>query len=90
MIRPCAAPVPASRRSGRRDHRRRARSRRSPRAVINGIGLAKQACTHVDRSITLLHRADRPPDSSSASSLNHKAYIELLAALPIAAAGRLP
>jgi hypothetical protein len=50
-----------------------------------GIGLARQACTHVGRSITLLHQADRSPESSSAADLNHKAYIEMLAALPIAA-----
>ncbi len=50
-----------------------------------GIGLARQACSDVGRSITLLHQADRPQSSSSAAQLNHRAYVELLAALPIAA-----
>jgi hypothetical protein len=50
-----------------------------------GIGLARQACDDVGRSITLLHRADRSPDSPGAAQLDHKAYAELLAALPIAA-----
>jgi hypothetical protein len=50
-----------------------------------GIGLARQACTHVGRSITLLNQADHTHDSSNATELSHKAYVELLAALPIAA-----
>ena len=50
-----------------------------------GIGLARQACSDVGRSITLLHQADRSHDSSSAAELHQKAYVELLAALPIAA-----
>jgi hypothetical protein len=50
-----------------------------------GIGLARQACGDVGRSITLLHEADRTHDSSNATELNHKAYMALMAALPIAA-----
>ena len=50
-----------------------------------GIGLARQACNDVNRSISLLNQADRAHTSSSAAQLNHKAYIELLAALPISA-----
>jgi hypothetical protein len=50
-----------------------------------GIGLARQACGHVGHSIALLHQADRAQESANAAELEHKAYIELLAALPIAA-----
>ncbi len=50
-----------------------------------GIGLARQACGDVGRSITYLHQADRSQDASSAAQLQHKAYVELVAALPIAA-----
>jgi hypothetical protein len=50
-----------------------------------GIGLARQACDHVGRSITLLHQADRTESASGATELDHKAYAELQTALPIAA-----
>jgi hypothetical protein len=50
-----------------------------------GIGLARQACDDVGRSITLLHQADRSQDPSSSAELHRRAYVELVAALPIAA-----
>jgi hypothetical protein len=48
-------------------------------------GLAKQACTYVDRSITLMQRASEPDSASDANALRQRAYIELLSAMPIAA-----
>lgn len=51
----------------------------------NGLSLAKQACTHVDRSILLLQQAARQTDPSRAAQLDHQAYAELLDALPISA-----
>ncbi len=50
-----------------------------------GDGLAKQACTYVDRSISLMQRASEPGSASDASALRQRAYIELLSAIPIAA-----
>jgi hypothetical protein len=52
----------------------------------NGTALAKQACTHVTLSISLLHKSEAPTDQSTqAAELKNRAYVELLSALPIAA-----
>lgn len=51
----------------------------------NGTSLAKQACTHVNLSISLLHESDERTDQAQAAHLKERAYVELLAALPIAA-----
>ncbi len=51
----------------------------------NGTALAKQACTHVDRSIGLLKQSEQPTDLVEAGQLRQRAYIELRDALPIAA-----
>jgi hypothetical protein len=51
----------------------------------NGTSLAKQACTHVNLSISLLHRSATRSDPAEAADLRQRAYLELLAALPIAA-----
>ncbi|MBF6557010.1 MAG: hypothetical protein IVW52_12745 [Acidimicrobiales bacterium] len=51
----------------------------------NGTALAKQACTHVDRSIGLLKESAQQSDKIDAARLTQRAYIELRDALPIAA-----
>jgi len=51
----------------------------------DGTSLAKQACTHVNLSISLLHKSDAHPGAAQAAHLKERAYVELLAALPIAA-----
>ena len=51
----------------------------------DGTALAKQACTHVDRSLSLLTRAARQADVTMAAQLQQQAYIQLRQALPIAA-----
>ena len=51
----------------------------------NGTALAKQACTHVDRSISLLKESAQQSDKMDAARLTQRAYIELRDALPIAA-----
>ena len=51
----------------------------------NGTSLAKEACTHVNRSISLLHESDARTDEAQAAHLKERAYVELLVALPIAA-----
>ncbi len=50
-----------------------------------GTDLARQACSHVTRSLSLLHKAQHEQDPARAAVLDHQAYAELLAALPIAA-----
>jgi hypothetical protein len=52
---------------------------------ISGTALAKQACTHIDRSITLLRESERQTDLTEAARTKERAYIELRDALPIAA-----
>jgi len=59
-------------------------------AVLSACGasagdLAKASCAHVNTSIALLHRASRTTDAAEAATLNQRAYIQLLQALPIAA-----
>lgn len=51
----------------------------------SGTALAKQACAHVDRSLTLLAESARRADASSSSTLQQEAYLQLRQALPIAA-----
>jgi hypothetical protein len=51
----------------------------------NGTALAKQACTHVDRSIGLLKQSAHQSNQIEAARLTQRAYIELRDALPIAA-----
>ena len=48
-------------------------------------GIARQACTYVDRSIGLLHRASTSGTPAAAAVLRQHAYTELLLAIPIAA-----
>ncbi|MGH9080045.1 MAG: hypothetical protein ACRDYE_08260 [Acidimicrobiales bacterium] len=51
----------------------------------NGTALAKQACTHVNQSISLLQESNVRTDQAEAARLKERAYVELLSALPIAA-----
>ncbi len=47
--------------------------------------LARASCSHVNDSIKLFDQASRTPDTTAAASLRQKAYLQLLAAIPIAA-----
>ena len=47
--------------------------------------LAKASCAHVNASLALYGRAAKTTDATTAATLREKAYIELLAAIPIAA-----
>ena len=51
----------------------------------SGTTLAKQACSHVDRSLVLLAESAHQTNASSSSLLQQKAYLQLRQALPIAA-----
>jgi len=51
----------------------------------NGASLAKEACGHIDRSLTLLARSSHETDSATAAQLQRLAYQQLRQALPIAA-----
>ncbi len=51
-----------------------------------GLDLARQACTHVDRSIRLYKEAEATDLKSTARTRLQQAYNELRAALPLAAA----
>ncbi len=51
----------------------------------SGTGLAQQACSHINKSISLLHKAERESDAELASKLRQEAYVQLRTALPIAA-----
>ncbi len=51
----------------------------------NGTVLAKQACSHVNRSLSLLSEASHQTDVTAAGQLQQRAYIQLRQALPIAA-----
>jgi hypothetical protein len=50
-----------------------------------GDTLARQACQHVERSLTLYAQAEKSPSASVALSKVAQAYKELRAALPLAA-----
>jgi hypothetical protein len=47
--------------------------------------LARASCAHVNTSLGLLEKAARTTDPTTAAALKDKAYIQLLAAIPIAA-----
>ena len=51
----------------------------------SGNTLAKQACTHINRSIQLLEESDHQSDHAQATQDAAQAYGQLRAALPIAA-----
>ncbi len=51
----------------------------------SGAGLAKEACGHIDRSLSLLARSSRETDPATAAQLQRLAYQQLRQALPIAA-----
>ncbi len=51
----------------------------------SGTSLAKQACGHIDRSLTLLARSAHETDAVTATQLQRQAYQQLREALPIAA-----
>jgi hypothetical protein len=50
-----------------------------------GTGLAKQACDHVNRSITLLKQSEQGSSPATAGALKEQAYTQIQDALPIAA-----
>jgi hypothetical protein len=47
--------------------------------------LARASCAHVNTSVALYQRATRTGDPATATTLRTRAYLELLAAIPIAA-----
>ena len=47
--------------------------------------LARTSCAHVNQSLALLNRADHVTDPAEAQKIRAQAYIDLLAAIPIAA-----
>jgi hypothetical protein len=51
----------------------------------SGTALAQQACSHVNKSITLLERSEHQSDPGQASATAQQAYVQLRDALPIAA-----
>lgn len=51
----------------------------------SGAALAKQACTHINRSITLLKESDHQTDPAEAARLKQQAYDQLRTTLPITA-----
>ncbi len=51
----------------------------------SGASLARQACGHIDRSLTLLARSNHETDVTTAAQLRQEAYRQLRQALPIAA-----
>jgi hypothetical protein len=51
----------------------------------SGVSLARSACVHIDRSITLYKQASSESDSTRSAELTQQAYIQLRDALPLAA-----
>jgi hypothetical protein len=51
----------------------------------SGATLARQACTHINRSIALLQESGQQPHHLEAAQLKQQAYDQLRTALPIAA-----
>jgi hypothetical protein len=51
----------------------------------NGLALARQACSHVDRSLAIYHSAERSPGSAGAAGEQAQALAQLRSALPITA-----
>jgi hypothetical protein len=47
--------------------------------------LAQASCAHVHTSLALLSKADHTADPTRAAALREQAYVEVLAAIPIAA-----
>jgi hypothetical protein len=50
-----------------------------------GTDLARQACSHVSKSLSLFTRAERSPSQAQANFLAEQAYVQLRVALPLAA-----
>lgn len=50
-----------------------------------GTDLARQACSHVSKSVALFTQAEQSPTQAQASALAEKAYVQLRVALPLAA-----
>jgi hypothetical protein len=51
----------------------------------NGQALARAACVHVDKSISLYHQATATTDPTRSAALDQQAYLQLVEALPLAA-----
>jgi hypothetical protein len=51
----------------------------------DGTALAKQACSHIDRSLALLKQSGHQADATKSAQLADQAYDQLRQALPIAA-----
>jgi hypothetical protein len=51
----------------------------------NGQALARAACVHVDKSISLYKQGVATSDPTLSAALDHQAYVQLLDALPLAA-----
>jgi hypothetical protein len=51
----------------------------------DGTALAKQACSHIDRSLKLLKESGHEADPTKSARLANQAYDQLRQALPIAA-----
>lgn len=51
-----------------------------------GAGLARQACSHIDRSIALYQQSTHQSDPRQSAALAQQAYLDLREALPLAAA----
>jgi hypothetical protein len=51
----------------------------------SGTGLAQQACSHVDASLALFARSQHQTNPATVASIQQRAYLQLRAALPIAA-----
>jgi hypothetical protein len=51
----------------------------------SGQALAQQACSHITRSISLLHQSSASSGSAHAAQLQQEAYLELRKALPLTA-----
>jgi hypothetical protein len=50
-----------------------------------GTDLARQACSHVSKSIALFKRAEQAPTKAQGNTLAEQAYVQLRDALPLAA-----
>lgn len=50
-----------------------------------GTDLARQACSHVGKSVALFKQAEHAPTQTAANTLAERAYVELRVALPLAA-----
>lgn len=50
-----------------------------------GTDLARQACSHVGKSVALFKQAEHAPTQTTANTLAEQAYVQLRDALPLAA-----